>query len=484
MADANHAEPTLDINRHLKYWKMCLQAPLPNHYLSNEGVRMTLAYFIVNSIRILEQEGGQEDQAGKGSANLGTPLIHPKDHARLRAWVLSHQQPSGGFAPSSTLLYPPTPLTSSGNGSQRDQPEEEKPTVANLPATLFSLQLLALLADDGEEGERGAFDGVDRAQILRWMKRLQRADGSFGEVGREMPGKGWFIGGGYDMRYCYIAASIRWMLRGDLREGEEGWVEDFDTGALERYILGSQTYDGGFAGSSKEEPHAGYAYCAVAALSLLHRPLTNSTASLTSNILQSSIRDTPKLLHWLASRQFVYLEPPQNDTNSDYEDEDNFLLPARPSDLTSITSPSSPIPLHVASNGRCNKVADTCYTWWVAAALSVLGHSDLIDWPASRRFLLDRMAHRIGGFSKHPGGPPDVYHGCFGLAALAVMGEEGLARVDCALALPVRTVGVVEKAREELVRKAVGDGKREEGGLKEVGFVDTGLALRGNGRAG
>lgn len=231
MADANNVEPTLDITRHLRYWKMCLQAPLPNHYLSNEGVRMTLAYFIVNSIRILEWGADEDTRA---------PLIPPNDHASLRAWVLSHQQPSGGFAPSSTLLYPPIPLTSSGNASQKDQPEQEKPTVANLPATLFSLQLLALLADEGVERERGAFDGVDRAQILRWMKRLQRPDGSFGEVGREMPGKGWFIGGGYDMRYCYIAASIRWMLRGDVQEGEEGWVEDFDTGALERYILGSQ----------------------------------------------------------------------------------------------------------------------------------------------------------------------------------------------------------------------------------------------------
>jgi geranylgeranyl transferase type-1 subunit beta len=54
------------------------------------------------------------------------------------------------------------------------------------------------------------------------------------------------------------------------------------------------------------------------------------------------------------------------------------------------------------------------------------------------------MAHRIGGFSKYPGGPPDVYHACFGLTALAVMGEEeGLNVVDGALAVPVGTVRVI-----------------------------------------
>ena len=45
------------------------------------------------------------------------------------------------------------------------------------------------------------------------------------------------------MRYCYIATSIRWFLRGDVKEGEPGWVEDFDTEGLTRYILTSQVCD-------------------------------------------------------------------------------------------------------------------------------------------------------------------------------------------------------------------------------------------------
>ena len=220
-------EPVLDIDRHLKYWKMCLHSPLPHHYLSNEGNRMALAYFIINSISILTPPDSPRP-----------PLIPPQDRPKLRRWVLSHQQPGGGFAATSSLVFP------ARGGAERCEPETgaredvESPGMANLPGTLFALQLLALLADEGDEA--GAFRGVDRVQTLRWLRRLQRGDGSFGEVLRLMPGSGWFIGGGYDMRYCYIAAAVRWMLRGEVREGGPGWVEDFDVEGLAGYILRSQ----------------------------------------------------------------------------------------------------------------------------------------------------------------------------------------------------------------------------------------------------
>ncbi|KAG7283999.1 hypothetical protein NEMBOFW57_010357 [Staphylotrichum longicolle] len=424
MPDPSPPEPVLDIERHLKYWKMCLQTPLPHHYLSNEGNRMALAYFIINSIAIL------------------TPP--PRRRAGYEQW-----EPETGAH------------------------DAEGPGLANLPATLFALQLLALLADEGDEA--GAFRGVDRVQTLRWLRRLQREDGSFGEVLRRMPGEaegqGWFIGGGYDMRYCYIAASIRWMLRGAVREGETGWVEDFDAEGLARYIQRSQTYDGGFAGSSQEEPHAGYAYCAIAALSLLDRPVSNNTAAQHSATLHANIRDMPGLIHWLTSRQFVYLEPPNaDDEDSDDEDEVNFLLPQRLADLSLASNTR-----HVACNGRCNKVADTCYTWWVGGALANLGQTGLLDWAPARRFLLEKMAHRIGGFSKHPGGPPDVYHACFGLTALAVVGEPGLSELDSALAVPVQTVRVIEQARAALLERA-----REDGARLVEGAMEMGLAMRGS----
>lgn len=201
----------------------------------------------------------------------------------------------------------------------------------------------------------------------------------------------------------------------------------------------------------------------------------------------SGIRDRPGLIHWLASRQFVYLDPPPNE-DSDEEDEENFRLPDRLADLSLDENL-----LHVACNGRTNKVADTCYAWWVGAALANLGLCSsqnqkgddvsgdippselLLDRAAVRRFLIERMSHRIGGFSKHPGGPPDVYHACFGLTALAVFGEPGLSELDSGLAVPTTTVRVMELAREALLER-----ERRKGKVDLTGeAVELGVAMSG-----
>ncbi len=39
-----------------------------------------------------------------------------------------------------------------------------------------------------------------------------------------------------------------------------------------------------------------------------------------------------------------------------------------------------------AGQGRANKDADTCYSFWVGAALDALGAGPLADWPASAAF--------------------------------------------------------------------------------------------------
>lgn len=226
----NGKEATLDITRHLSYWKRCLRSPLPDAYLSNEGNRLALAYFIINSIAILTPPPSSADQQ-----NQQNPLIAPDERRALREWVLSHQHAGGGFCGTSSLVFPLRDYEEWDFDTKA--PCLEHSGLANIAATLFGLQLLALLADDDD-----AFRGVDRVRILRWLKKLQREDGSFGEVLRKLPGHGWFIGGGYDMRYCYIATSIRWFLRGDVKEGEPSWVEDFDADGLARYILTSQVY--------------------------------------------------------------------------------------------------------------------------------------------------------------------------------------------------------------------------------------------------
>jgi len=208
----------------------------------------------------------------------------------------------------------------------------------------------------------------------------------------------------------------------------------------------------------------------VSALSLLDRPFEGSHASHYSSILNSGIQDMPGLIHWLVSRQFIYLDP--NAENEEHEDDDvNFMLPRSLSALTLEENQGL-----VAFNGRCNKTADTCYTWWVGASLASLGRSELISKEASRKFLLEKMQHRIGGFGKKPGSPPDLYHACFGLMILAVLGEEGLNELDSSLAVPVEAVRRMERARKGLL-----DAYRNNDQAKRLAkdVIEMGLGQRG-----
>jgi geranylgeranyl transferase type-1 subunit beta len=210
---------------------------------------------------------------------------------------------------------------------------------------------------------------------------------------------------------------------------------------------------------------AGYAFCAIAALSLLGRPILGAEEPALER-LQLGIRDIPKLTHWLVSRQFAYIEPT---AKSDEDEDDNGY--ADPPDLSVLALDDNI--RQAGFNGRCNKAPDTCYCWWVGASLTNLGRgADLVQRPAARRFLLERTQHVIGGFGKSVGNPPDVYHTMFGLAALAVMREPGLKPFDPSLAVTTETATRIVKAREGLL-------KRESELLERQGQVlQMGLAER------
>lgn len=194
----------LEKPRHIRYWQRCHNNLLPPHYTPHDSTRMTLAFFITSALDLL--------------STAAHPLLSPTDKAALRTWVLTLQHPNGGFAGSPTHLLP------------RRHYLARPDTDANLAATYFALLLLALADESG-----CAFAGVDRRLTLDWLRTLQRGDGSFGEVV-----EGGEVRGGRDMRYCYLAACIRWCLRGDVKEGDEAWVEDIDVDALVGHIRRAQ----------------------------------------------------------------------------------------------------------------------------------------------------------------------------------------------------------------------------------------------------
>ncbi|KAI0909131.1 terpenoid cyclases/Protein prenyltransferase [Ustulina deusta] len=415
------ADAPLDTARHIRYWQRCFRSGLPHHYTSNDSIRLTLGFFILSALDLL-------------SPASPAPLVPDDDRPRLRAWVLRHQHPHGGFCGSPHHVLPDC-FTSRFDPDAKTYVARD-PANANIAATGFALLCLGLLAEgDGSD----AFCRVDRARTLTWLKKLQRDDGSFGEVLTD-DGR---ISGGRDMRYCYIAALIRWALGG--AEGDKSL--DFNVDALVGHIRRAQTFDGGMSESSTHESHSGYAYCAVAALALLDSagPDPSSTPN---RYIHAGIPSVPALVHFLVSRQSAYLDP--SDDGGDDNDTANHPLP----DL-SPSSSTDTIPQMAGFNGRLNKLPDTCYTWWNSGALSLLGEDSLVNRGPARRFILEKTQHLIGGFAKYPAGPPDVYHAYMGLAALANMagaaGEPGLAKFDPRLCISADAAGRIIKARHSLL---------------------------------
>ncbi|QDS72772.1 hypothetical protein FKW77_004694 [Venturia effusa] len=392
----------LNIPKHIQYWKRCLMTFLPNAYQANDANRMMLAFFILSSMDLLDC--------------LNSTLT-VEDRERYINWVYLCQHEDGGFRGFS-----------GGDFGHLRNDENAVWDPANVPATFFALAILAILEDD--------FSRVKRRECLSWLTKMQRSDGSFGET----LGPNEKIEGGLDPRFGYTAMGIRAILRGR-GEGEMKDVPDVDTDLLVECIRRSQSYDGGISESPFHEPHGGYTYCALSALSFIDRLPSHRTTTPSSFSPFSAITDPELTIHWLLQRQTTtFDEDDEVDTRGDETDTTatchdchsflNLSTQDPKKDYTAFRHTTEEELQWVGFNGRCNKIADTCYSWWVGGSLAILQKPHLAQTPSNRRYLLDKTQHTIGGFSKKQGDPPDLYHAYLGLAALALMGEQGLKKID------------------------------------------------------
>jgi geranylgeranyl transferase type-1 subunit beta len=183
------------------------------------------------------------------------------------------------------------------------------------------------------------------------------------------------------------------------------------------------------------------------------------------------LTDLPLTLRWLLSRQTATLdEDAELDTYGDETDtaatshEVHSFMDLKDGPHSDVNQdpwsnrPTTAIELQwVGFNGRCNKIADTCYSWWVGASLAVslilpnpkphksrahilpqiLNNLPLANLESNRRYLYEKTQHPIGGFGKKVGDPPDLYHSYLGLAALSTMGDTQLKPVDSAACFSV-----------------------------------------------
>lgn len=144
-------------------------------------------------------------------------------------------------------------------------------------------------------------------------------------------------------------------------------------------------YDGGVSQHFEMESHGGTTFCAVASLYL------SDQMSLLSE------KQLEKMKRWLLFRQ-----------------DGGF-------------------------QGRPNKPIDTCYSFWIGAALKIIEAFELSNFRENRDYILSCQDTIIGGFSKWPGTTPDPFHTYFGLCGLSFLKEPGLQEVIPTLNVSART---------------------------------------------
>jgi geranylgeranyl transferase type-1 subunit beta len=204
-------ELKLDVALHVKYWHRCLRNVLPTGYTSMDSSRMTLGFFILSALDLL---------------GAGAETFSEEERTNIKNWILKCQHPNGGFCGSPNHKFPDAAYVDVGHGKQVMDP-------ANLPATYFAVMGLSFV---------GSLDEIKRDDCLKWLRALQREDGSFGELVTQDG----TIEGGRDMRYYYVATAIRWMLRGDDDLGQEQVEGDIDINKLVAHIRSGQVYQGDF----------------------------------------------------------------------------------------------------------------------------------------------------------------------------------------------------------------------------------------------
>ncbi|PYH94448.1 geranylgeranyl transferase beta subunit [Aspergillus ellipticus CBS 707.79] len=415
---------TFNRERHIKYFLRCLKTFLPSFYTSNDSNRMLLAFFTVAGLDLL------------GVLQSKTT---PEERQGYIEWIYHCQVPTGGFRA----------FTGTDFGADNRTPENEAWDPANVPSTFFALVVLIILGDD--------LSRVKRTECLQWLPLMQRDNGSFGEV----LGPEGNIEGGGDLRFCCFAAGTRYILRGKGETDVDG-TRDINVENLAAFVQACQAYDGGMGEAPFCEAHctaavdslylaAGHTYCAMGALSFLSRMSKNQRPP---PVLLPGAKEFESLIRWLVSRQTAELGEAEESDEEDSPEADEiqkpptadeeFELNAGLAGLPSIAPPTEDSLRYAGFNGRCNKYADTCYSFWNMATLAMMDRLPLIDAARNRQYLLEKTQHIIGGFGKGVGEPPDLLHSYFGMVALAFQGEEGLDGVDPALCISHRAVRHLE----------------------------------------
>ena len=88
--------------------------------------------------------------------------------------------------------------------------------------------------------------------------------------------------------------------------------------------------------------------------------------------------------------------------------------------------------------GRPNKPIDTCYSFWIGAALKIIDAFELSNFKENRDYIMSTQDTIVGGFAKWPGTSSDPFHTYFGLCGLSFLHEAGVAEIMPSLNISMR----------------------------------------------
>ncbi|KAI9290883.1 geranylgeranyl transferase type-1 subunit beta-like protein [Neoconidiobolus thromboides FSU 785] len=327
---------------HENYFKRCLDC-LPSAYSSTDTNRMTLIYFILSSLDVLNKlENNVDDNRKK----------------QIIDWVYEQQIIEVEGKEDSIKYCGFRGSNYTGIELKEKQTKLIPYNQANLAMTYTALTILIILKDD--------FARVDKKSIINSLKYLQQEDGSFVPVYGSKES---------DLRFTYCAFVVSYLLND---------FTGFDVELALNYIKNSQTYDFAISQGPNLESHGGSTYCGLAALHLINK-------------MDSIINDKENLIKWCLNRQ-----------NNGF-------------------------------HGRLNKPDDTCYSFWIGASLNMLKADFLINKKLNQNFLFSTQT-KVGGFSKYPGGFPDLLHSYMGLTGLSLNEFEGLKKIHPSINLSLDAV--------------------------------------------
>ncbi|KRZ78780.1 LIM domain-containing protein jub, partial [Trichinella papuae] len=341
------ANPITDLmNRadHVQYLLSHLYE-LPDIYLDQYSNRLTLLYFVLSGLDIL-------DAMDNISANEKSKIID---------WIYSLQVPIKQAASGDDCGFLAAHVNMRAPSGNEDLPELN---TGHLVMTYFAILCLGILGDN--------FERLDFNLIKKFVKGCQMESGCF---------RSDKIGDEQDMRFLFCGVAICKLL------------DDFsyiDVSKTTSYIKQCQNYDGAFGSVVGCESHGGSTFCAVASLYLLDKLFDENT------IDKKSLQ---KLTHWVIHRQNVgFHGRPHKDDDSCYSfwvgavleilQAKNFIDCKVACDFTLSTQDDD------GGFGKTGEAhADLMHTYLSLAGLSILGYPGLKPLNAALNATLTTLNH-------------------------------------------------------------------------------------------